>query len=235
MKNTNSLQNFGFFVTAIATILLVSIPATNSFAVSNMTSIMHHAGPIASINNNWILAGQWMGFIDPSNVSDAGFHSTFHMAMVNGSAPHMHKIYNATATSINQEGKNFIIKGFSTVTMKEGPVSNVPTTWTVSNNNTLAISLDPSKVSNHFGNTPIYGLIVSPDAAKKFVQNIMDDSKFLKKWMPLMMQDMIQEMKMSKDNKMYMPMEGMNHSMSGMNNSKMMVEKMPSNNSMMMK
>lgn len=223
--HTNFLKTFGFLVTAITAALLISVPATNSFAVSNMTSLMHHAGPIASINNNWILAGQWMGYIDPSNVSDAGFHSTFHMVMINGSAPHMHKIFNATATSIKQEGNNLVINGTSTVTMKEGPVTNVPTTWTVSNNNTLAISLDPSKVNNHFGNTPIYGLIVNPDAAKKFVQSIMDDSKFLKKWMPLMMQDMLQEMKMSKGNEMYMPMQGMNHSMSGMNNSMMMMKK----------
>ena len=43
--------------------------------------------------------------------------------------------------------------------MKDGPVSNVPTTVTDMGNNVVSIYLDPTAVSNHFGDTPIYGTI----------------------------------------------------------------------------
>jgi len=45
--------------------------------------------------------------------------------------------------------------------LKDGPVNNVPTTWTIINGNILTISMDPSKTNNHFGNTPIFGLVSS--------------------------------------------------------------------------
>jgi hypothetical protein len=72
--------------------------------------------------------------------------------------------------------------------MKDGPVSNVPTTWTVYNNNTLAISMDPTKIDNHFGDTPIYGLESTPEKEMEIINLMSEDSEFMDIWTPLMMQ-----------------------------------------------
>ena len=108
-------------------------------------------GPIASINNDWVLAGSYMGYGNPSNLSDSGFHATFSMVMKNGTAYHMHQMSNATIEDVRMDGNNTIMQGSVTVTMRDGPVSNVPTTWTINNNNTLAISMDPSKLMTTLG------------------------------------------------------------------------------------
>ena len=73
--------------------------------------------------------------------------------------------------------------------MRDGPVSNVPTTWTVYNNNTLAISMDPTKIDYHFGDTPIYGLELTPEKEMELINLMSEDSKFMDKWIPLMLQN----------------------------------------------
>jgi hypothetical protein len=57
------------------------------------------------------------------------------------------------------DNKTAVFNGTSTITMKDGPVSNVPTSVTDMGNNVVSIYMDPTAVSNHFGDTPIYGTI----------------------------------------------------------------------------
>ena len=152
--------------------LLISLIESNAFAIHKigfanfgmkkiMTLPNFGFGTIASINQDWILSGHWSGFYNQTNLSDSGFYSIFRMVKADGTAPHTHEIYNATATNITQQGNATIITGTSSITLKDGPVNNVPTTWTIINGNILTISMDPSKTNNHFGNTPIFGLVSS--------------------------------------------------------------------------
>jgi hypothetical protein len=157
-------------------------------------------GPIASINNDWILAGSYMGYGNPSNLSDSGFHATFSMVMKNGTAYHMHQISNATIEDVRMDGNNTIMQGSVTVTMRDGPVSNVPTTWTINNNDTLAISMDPSKVNDHFGNTPIYGVESTPDKEMETINLMSEDSKFMDKWIPIVLQNTMSALKIDAGN-----------------------------------
>ncbi len=157
-------------------------------------------GPIASINNDWILAGSYMGYGNPSNLSDSGFHATFSMVMKNGTAYHIHQISNATIEDVRMDGNNTIMQGSVTVTMRDGPVSNVPTTWTINNNNTLAITMDPSKVNDHFGNTPIYGVESTPDKEMETINLMSEDSKFMDKWIPIVLQNTMSALKIDAGN-----------------------------------
>ena len=163
----------------------IDFPASSA----TVDDYLHSYGPIASINGDWVLAGSHMAYNNPSNLSDSGFHSTFSMVMKNGSGYHMHQMSNATGEDITMEGNNTIYQGSVTVTMRDGPVSNVPTTWTVYNNNTLAISMDPTKIDNHFGDTPIYGLELTPEKEMELINLMSEDSKFMDKWIPLMLQN----------------------------------------------
>jgi hypothetical protein len=141
-----------------------------------------------------------MANMNEANKTDAGFYSIFNMVMTNGSAPHIHKIYNATVNNMTKQGNNTVFYGAVSITMKDGPVENVPTQVTIANNNTIAISMDPSKLNNHFGNTPIYGLIHNFEEGMKEMKMMTNDSEMMKKWIPLMTADMLNNMKAWKMN-----------------------------------
>jgi hypothetical protein len=172
-------------VATLFSLIGINFPASSA----TVDDYRYSYGPIASINGDWILAGSHMAYNNPSNLSDSGFHSTFSMVMKNGSGYHMHQMSNAIGEDITMEGNNTIYQGSVTVTMRDGPVSNVPTTWTVYNNNTLAISMDPTKIDNHFGDTPIYGLELTPEKEMELINLMSEDSKFMDKWIPLMLQN----------------------------------------------
>jgi hypothetical protein len=49
-----------------------------------------------------------------------------------------------------------------TVTLEEGPVENVPVYITLQNN-LISIAISPTATENHFGPTPISGIILAPE------------------------------------------------------------------------
>ena len=149
-------------------------------------------GTISSIQNDengtpaWILSGLWKGaltntadksnqdFSTPTvsnnndNLPTATFEAEFDMVMLNGSALHQHTIYNFTLADITKiDDNNYQVNGTATVTMEDGPVNNVPLSLKSMNNNVISIWVDPTKVNNHFGNTPIFGLIQQDIVIKK--------------------------------------------------------------------
>jgi hypothetical protein len=150
-------------------------------------------GTISSIQNDengtpaWILSGLWKGaltntadksnqdFSTPTvsnnndNLPTATFEAEFDMVMLNGSALHQHSIYNFTLVDIMKiDDEDYQVNGTATVTMVEdGPVNNVPLSINAMNNNVISILVDPTKVNNHFGNTPIFGLIQQDIVIKK--------------------------------------------------------------------
>lgn len=54
-------------------------------------------------------------------------------------------------------GNYTVFSGTSTITMIEGPVTEVPTTIALLGDSAASILFDPSKTNNHFGDTAIYG------------------------------------------------------------------------------
>jgi len=141
-------------------------------------------GAIASLQNDengnptWIVSGLWKGSISMDNktqgnqsatanattatdsLPNATFHSKFSMVMTNGSAMHNHEIYNFKLMSMsNPNNTTSIFNGTATITLKDGPVDNVPVSIKRIDNNVVSIWADPTRVNNHFGNTPIFGTI----------------------------------------------------------------------------
>ena len=198
MINTKYIKILTTFLIVASSLSLTGMNLHTSSAT--VADYEYGYGPIASINNDWILAGSYMGYGNPSNFSDSGFHATFSMVMKNGTAYHMHQISNATIEDVRMDGNNTIMQGSVTVTMRDGSVSNVPTTWTINNNNTLAISMDPSKVNDHFGNTPIYGVESTPDKEMETINLMSEDSKFMDKWIPIVLQNTMSALKIDAGN-----------------------------------
>jgi hypothetical protein len=59
----------------------------------------------------------------------------------------------------NPSNAKSIFNGTATITLKDGPVDNVPVSIKRIDNNVVSIWADPTRVNNHFGNTPIFGTI----------------------------------------------------------------------------
>src|ERR671910_1489875 len=92
--------------------------------------------------------------------ANATFNSKFNMVMTNGSAMHDHEIYNFKLASMsNPNNTTSVFNGTATITMRQGPVENVPVSIKRIDNNVISIWADPAMINNHFGNTPIFGTI----------------------------------------------------------------------------
>jgi hypothetical protein len=82
------------------------------------------------------------------------------MMKLDGSSEHKHSI-NATITSADfgRAGKSSIrtYGGTAIISMKEGPVSDVPIVIKLSSDGNMSIMPDRVKTKDHFGNTPIQG------------------------------------------------------------------------------
>jgi hypothetical protein len=161
-------------------------------AMMREMSANHKWGMISSIQNDqqerpvWIVAGHGM-LLDMASQNDtarsdttdrisnvSGFNAMLHMVMLNGSAMHSHKISNFTQVgdaTFNGDTNSTTITGTATITLREGPVQNVPTTIEIAQDKVIAISPDPAALENHFGDTPIYGIVVSPEMIEQMMMN----------------------------------------------------------------
>ncbi len=189
MSNTHSFRKSIFLLATLIVVMgsiTVAIPSMSmSEAVSNNWKDHKDMvfGGISSIQNNaqgkpgWVLSGHWFTNIinktkDSFNQTNpAKFDSWFYMAMLDGSAMHKHAISNFSLTDINSQGNTTSYKGTVTITLKEGPVKEVPIEVKVMNNHVISLSLDATKTKNHFGDTPIYGIVpVKADIMKMMSQ-----------------------------------------------------------------
>src|SRR5919199_163097 len=139
-------------------------------------------GAISSVqdDNNgkpaWILTGFWKTNLinhtstttPTSNANDSRlqgetadiFTASFRMIMTNGSAMHTHTITNFVLQNKSMPNKTTIVfNGTASASLREGIVSDVPTSIKVMDGRVISIWLDPAKVKNHYGNTPIFGIV----------------------------------------------------------------------------
>ena|SRR5689334_11353051 len=135
-----------------------------SGSMAAATPLSNQKGTVSSIQNSpdgrpaWKVSGIW-NLINQSSRSPA-FNASFDMMKLDGSSMHKHTI-TATITSADFEvtGKRSIRTYYGTaiISMKDGPVSNVPIVIKLLSDNSMSIMPDPIKTKGHFGNTPIQG------------------------------------------------------------------------------
>jgi len=121
-------------------------------------------GTITSVQNDqagtWKLSGTWN--LKNLNSNSPAFTSSFSMMKLDGSAMHKHIINDfKLAGNPTKASTGSTYNGTATVSMKEGPVSNVPISITLSDNGNISIMVDPKTTNNHFGNTPIEGKVTA--------------------------------------------------------------------------
>lgn len=170
----------------ILSIAFVSLNITsnsNAFAQGNFRfgpfgeNRIYTFGAISSVqdDNNgkpaWILTGFWKTNLinqttqtsstnAPAIGAGAVFSTSFRMIMTNGSGMHTHTITDFVLKNKSMPNKTTtVFNGTASASLKEGVVTGIPISVKVMNNSIISIWLDPAKVKNHFGNTPIYGIV----------------------------------------------------------------------------
>lgn len=74
------------------------------------------------------------------------FNASFDMVKTDGNASHTHDVYDFVfASGPTSNGIYTVFSGTSTITMIEGPVTEVPTTITLLGDSAASILFDPSK------------------------------------------------------------------------------------------
>jgi len=139
-------------------------------------------GAISSVqdDNNgkpaWILTGFWKTNLinntatttPTSSANGPGlqggnanvFTASFRMIMTNGSAMHTHSITNFVLQNKSMPNKTTVVfNGTASASLREGIVPDIPTSIKVTDGRVISIWLDPAKVKNHYGNTPIFGIV----------------------------------------------------------------------------
>ena len=124
-------------------------------------------GTIASLQNDengnpiWIVSGLYKASLSMNNKTQGGaataslpnatVDSKFNMVMTNGSAMHDHEISDFTLADISKPNNSTIVyNGTATITMRQGPVPDVPISIKAMDNNTISIWADPTKVNPTF-------------------------------------------------------------------------------------
>ena len=166
---TKSISNRSYTMLLAVTIAslvatyMLSLPAYVNIAHAQ-TSAADQSGTIASTQNDqagtWKLSGMWN--LNNLNSNSPSFTSTFSMAKEDGSAMHKHTINDFKLTgNPTKTSTGTTYDGTATISMKDGPVSNVPVSITLSNNGNFSLMVDPKVTKNHFGNTPIEGKVTA--------------------------------------------------------------------------
>ena len=195
MLNKHSSRKFVFLFTTMLVVTGSIVVATVSLniveAIPNNWQDQKGLvfGAISSIQNNnqgkpgWVLSGHWFTNIinktkDSLNQTNpAKFDSWFYMSMLDGSAMHKHTISNFSLSDISSQGNTTSYKGTVTITLKEGPVKEVPIEIKVMNNHVITLSLDATKTNMHFGDTPIYGIIPARADVMKMMSHMSMGNK----------------------------------------------------------
>jgi hypothetical protein len=112
----------------------------------------------------WIIGGTFKSNLITSNQTQPGSNSTVYNANLemikpDGTAKHTHTLTNFVLTDIANQNNATLFNGTATISMPDTPFTDVPISIKVMNNKNLGIIYtDPTKVDNHFGTKPIYGI-----------------------------------------------------------------------------
>ena len=135
---------------------------------TNATMLRGEIGSIQSAHEqifSWSTAGDWVMQLDGPLIGRAepqvqSFNATIHMIRLDGNVLHEHEISNFTQHSVSHTGDAVTtLNGTFSVTMREGTVPDVPG-YIQFTGDLVSIWLDPTSLDNHFGPTPIQGMVL---------------------------------------------------------------------------
>ena len=118
-------------------------------------------------NQSSDISGQQGGNATGSS-DGSSIDTQINMVRLNGTAAHTHTITNFVLSNMSEPNNmTKVYNGTSTASLREGPVSDIPTSIKIMGDKVVSIWLDPAKTDNHYGNTPIYGLVLDEDRPRQ--------------------------------------------------------------------
>ena len=145
-----------FLIVAGIVVLTRTTSITNGQVGDTIAGVFNHAQTDSSGNTTWINSGNWS--MTGINSSSPSFNAIIEMAKPNGSAGHEHEVndFKLIGSPI-LENQTIHLNGTSTITMRDGPVTNEPTVMALSQGE-IDIYFDPDSINNHFENQSISGI-----------------------------------------------------------------------------
>jgi hypothetical protein len=157
-------------------------------AADTTTGANKVAGIIASLQlapdrlaPEWVTAGYWelesdmplFGGTTETRPTVTSFDAIVEMThLADGTALHSHTFSDFSQSDIVSAAENTTtISGTMTVSLEQGPVQNVPVFITLQNN-LLSLAVDPAASENHFGPTPINGIILAPEHLQQIANRL---------------------------------------------------------------
>ena len=152
--------NFSFSLTIFLVAGLAVLTNAASVAYGQVgdtkAGVFNHTQTDSSGNTTWINSGNWS--MTGINSSSPSLTAIIEMAKPNGSAGHEHEINDFKLVgSPVIENQTIHLNGTSTITMRDGPVTNEPTVIALSQEK-IDIYFDPENINNHFENQSISGI-----------------------------------------------------------------------------
>ena len=81
------------------------------------------------------------------------------MIKTDGTLKHTHTMTNFVLADVsNQNNNHTVFNGTGTISMPQGPVTEVPISIQIMNNTLGIINIDSNKIDNHFGNDRLYSI-----------------------------------------------------------------------------
>jgi hypothetical protein len=157
MVNNTNMSLWVLF--AFLTVGSFSASSSLSFAQEseNLTGTFNHTQTDVSGNVDWLNTGNWS--LTGMTSESPSFDAVIDMAKPNGSAAHDHQVSEFTLVgSPVSQGNTTILNGTSTITMRDGPVTEEPTVVTLSDES-ISVYFDPTKIDDHFGNQSVTGTV----------------------------------------------------------------------------
>ena len=153
--------NFSFSLTIFLVAGLAVLTNAASVAYGQVgdtkAGVFNHTQTDSSGNTTWINSGNWS--MTGINSSSPSLTAIIEMAKPNGTAGHEHEINDFKLVgSPVIENQTIHLNGTSTITMRDGPVTNEPTVIALSQEK-IDIYFDPENINNHFENQSISGIV----------------------------------------------------------------------------
>jgi hypothetical protein len=139
-------------------VILASTASVAGGQVGNTKAgVFNYTQTDSSGNTTWINSGNWS--MTGINSSSPSLTAIIEMAKPNGTAGHEHEINDFKLVgSPVIENQTIHLNGTSTITMRDGPVTNEPTVIALSQEK-IDIYFDPENINNHFENQSISGIV----------------------------------------------------------------------------
>ncbi len=148
--------NLSIFLVAGMVILTNTASVADGQVGDTKAGVFNYTQTDSSGNTTWINSGNWS--MTGINSSSPSLTAIIEMAKPNGSAGHEHEINDFKLIgSPVIENQTIHLNGTSTITMRDGPVTNEPTVIALSQEK-IDIYFDPEDIKNHFENQSISGI-----------------------------------------------------------------------------